>query len=178
MAKADSAAFPYAMPHSWLKLMPKSSLQLAWHTILRIIMGVYWLYFSYQKWFDRTWVKDLLSTAAQGNYIPVYGTLVRELASPNWWTVGLVVMVLEAVVGSMLLLGLFTRVAATIASLMSLALILTFCFCNCPWTNDFPLVFWFYFGPFLLNVQLIFDRSSRSTGLHRILKSRRLGIQS
>jgi uncharacterized membrane protein YphA (DoxX/SURF4 family) len=170
MAKRDSEASPYALPQSWLEIMNRFAMQLAWQTILRIIMGVYWLDFSYQKWFDRTWVKNLLSTAAQGNYIPVYGTLLREIASPNWWTVSLVVMVLEAVVGSMILLGIFTRVAATIAALMSLGLILTFCFCNCPWTNDFLLTFWFYFGPFLLNVQLIFDRSSESTGLRRILK--------
>lgn len=158
--------------------MTRFSMQLAWHTILRVIMGAFWLDFSYQKWFDRTWVKDLLSTAAQGNYIPVYGTLLREIASPNWWTVSLVVMVLEAVVGSMILLGLFTRVAATVGVLMSLGLTLTFCFCNCPWTNDFLLVFWFYFGPFLLNVQLIFDQSSESTGLQRILRSRKLRFES
>lgn len=166
------------MPHPWLKLMTRFSMQLAWHTILRHHGSL-----LARLFIPKMVRQDLGKGSAKYSSARQLHSRVRYFAqrnrpSPNWWTVSLVVMVLEAVVGSMILLGLFTRVAATVGVLMSLGLTLTFCFCNCPWTNDFLLVFWFYFGPFLLNVQLIFDQSSESTGLQRILRSRKLRFES
>ena len=143
---------------------------LAWQVTLRLIVGAYWIFFSYSKWSDRSWVRDLLGTAAQGSYIPIYGQILRSLASPNWSTLAIAITIVEAAVGLMILLGLFTRIAAAVGAFLGLNLTLTFSFCNCPWTSDFQLVFWFYFAPTLLNVQLIFDQSSNIFGLQKILK--------
>jgi len=137
--------------------------------MLRLIVAFYWIFFSYQKWFDRSWVRDLLSTAAQSSYIPFYTQFLNHLALPNWSSVALGVTILEGAIGVMMLLGWLTRIAAALGTLLSLGLTFTFALCKCPWTEaDFPLVFWFYFAPLLLNVQVIFDKSSNRFGLQRL----------
>ena len=142
-----------------------------WQIALRLAVGIYWIYFSYSKWFDRSWVKDLLGTAAQGSYIPFYGQLLKNIALPNWGAVAIGITILEGAVGLMILLGFLTRIAAILGTLLSLNLTLTFTLCKCPWTEaDFPLVFWFYFAPLLLNIQVIFDQSSNLFGLQRLVK--------
>jgi uncharacterized membrane protein YphA (DoxX/SURF4 family) len=141
----------------------------AWHSVLRIVVGTYWIYFSVMKWFDRSWVRDLLNTAASGSYLPGYNQLLKYAAS-NPGSTAIVVTILETVIGLFILLGILTRVAATLGAVLGLNLLLTFAFCRCQWTQtDFPLVFWFYFFPIILNIQVAFDRSSRTFGLQRIL---------
>jgi uncharacterized membrane protein YphA (DoxX/SURF4 family) len=112
----------------------------------------------------------MIRTAAQGNYVPLYSQVLRNFVAPNSAILALLIAIVEATVGFMIILGILTRVAATVGALMDLNLVMTFSLCNCPWTNDFPLVFWFYFGPFLLNVQLIFDQSGYVYGLQTILR--------
>lgn len=144
--------------------------RLVWQLILRVAVGFYWIYFSSQRWFDPFGVKDLIITAAAGNYVPLYGEILRWLVAPNWLATTIGVTVLESAVGFMILLGVFTRVAGALGAFNSLNLTLTFSFCKCPWAEaDFPLVFWFYFAPFLLNVQVIFDQSNNFFGLRRII---------
>ena len=143
--------------------------QTIWQVVLRIVVGTYWFYFSFMKWFDRSWVNDLLSTAANGSYIPGYGQLVRFAAS-NSALVAVAITVVETVIGTFILLGILTRVGAAIGAILDLNLLLTFGLCRCSWTqSDFPLVFWFYFFPIILNVQVMFDKSSSTLGLQRIL---------
>jgi len=142
---------------------------LAWQIVLRLTVGGYWMFFSYSKWFDRTWTHDILATAAAGNNIPLYRDLL-QIAAPNWAAVAFFITILEGIIGALLVVGLFTRLAAVAGTLLGLNLFLTFTFCSCPWTNDFPLVFWFYFGPLLLNVQLIFDKSSNVYGIGRFFR--------
>jgi len=133
-------------------------------------MGAYWLYFSSQKWVDRTWVNGLLDTAARDNYIPIYRELLANIAAPNAGALSLLTAVAEAAIGTMILLGLFTRIAGAVGVVLNLNLVLTFALCSCPWAvSDFPLVFWFYFGPLLLNVQLVFDQSSMKYGMERFI---------
>jgi len=122
------------------------------------------------KWFDRSWVSDLLSAAANGNYLPGYNQLLRYAAS-NSDSIAIIVTILETVIGLLILLGIMTRVGATLGGLLGLNLLLTFAFCRCQLTQtDFPLVFWFYFFPIMLNLQVAFDKSSKQFGLQRIVK--------
>ncbi len=112
----------------------------------------------------------MISTAAQGSYLPVYGQILKELVVPNSSTLALAITLVEGAVGFMLILGIQTRIAAIAGSLIDINLTMIFGFCNCTWSADFPLVFWFYFAPFLLNVQLIFDRSSEAFGIQALVK--------
>jgi uncharacterized membrane protein YphA (DoxX/SURF4 family) len=122
------------------------------------------------KWFDRSWVGNLLNAAADGSYIPLYNQLLKYAAA-NSGILALVITILETTIGVLILLGVMTRVGGTIGALIDLNLLLTFGFCRCSWTQtDFPLTFWFYFFPLILNVQVIFDKSSRTFGLLRILR--------
>jgi uncharacterized membrane protein YphA (DoxX/SURF4 family) len=145
-------------------------MEMVWYIVVRLVVGTYWIYFSVMKWFDRSWVNDLLSTAANGNYIPGYNQLLRYAAS-NSGSIAIVVTVLETVIGLLILLGILTRVGATLGALLGLNLLLSFVFCRCQWAQtDFALVFWFYFFPIILNLQVAFDKSSKAFGLQRIVK--------
>jgi uncharacterized membrane protein YphA (DoxX/SURF4 family) len=121
------------------------------------------------KWFDRSWVNDLLSTAANGSYFPGYNQLLKYAAS-NSSSIAIIVTILEMVIGLLILLGILTRVGATLGAFLGLNLLFTFAFCRCQWTQvDFPLIFWFYFFPIILNLQVAFDKSSGAFGLQRIV---------
>jgi len=138
--------------------------------MLRIVVGTYWIYFSVMKWFDRSWVNDLVSTAANGSYIPGYSELVK-FASNYTGSLVIAITVVEAIIGTFILLGVSTRVGAAIGAFLGLNLMLTFAFCRCSWMQeDFPLVFWFYLFPIVLNLELIFDNSSNSFGLRKVLR--------
>ena len=145
------------------------SAQTAWQIVLRIVVGTYWICFSLMKWFDRSWVGDLLTTAAIGNYVPGYSQIIKYAAS-NSGSVAITITAVETVIGAFMLLGILTRVGAAVGTVLALNLMLTFVFCRCPWTQDFPMIFWFYFFPIVLNAQLIFDRSSDALGLQRVVR--------
>lgn len=150
--------------------MLANKIGLVWQILLRLIVGFYWIYFSSQRWFSPFGVKNTLITAATGNYLPVYGDVLRSIVAADWQNLMISVTVLESVVGFMILLGLLTRVAAAVGALHALNLTLTFTFCNCPWAEaDFQLTFWFYFAPLLLNVQVAFDQSSNLVGVQRLV---------
>lgn len=147
-----------------------TDVETAWHIVLRIVIGTYWIYFSIMKWFDRSWISDLLSTAANGSYLPGYNQFLRYAAS-NPGSTAIVVAILETVIGLLILLGILTRLGATLGAFLGLNLLLTFAFCRCQWTQtDFSVVFWFYFFPIILNLQVAFDKSSRTFGLQRIVE--------
>ncbi|MBI4257344.1 MAG: DoxX family membrane protein [Thaumarchaeota archaeon] len=140
-----------------------------WQLMLRIIVGGYWLFFSSQRWFDRSGVQVLVNTAAQGNYVPFYGDVLRIFVSPNLEATAIAITVLETTVGLMIILGVFIKIAGLIGAFVNLNLTLTFSFCQCPWAEaDFPLVFWFYFAPMLLNLQIVLDKSANVIGIQRL----------
>lgn len=155
------------LPRSILeRLTPK----FLWQLTLRVFVGSYWIFFSSQRWFTPYVVKDITVTAAQGNYLPVYGQLLRAVVLSNPELTILAVTILESLVGFMILLGVLPKVASVIGALHGLNLTLTFSFCTCPWVEaDFPLTFWFYFSAFLLNMQILFDKSSKQLGIQSLL---------
>lgn len=148
--------------------------KLAWELALRGILGFYWLYFSSQKWFDQAWAQGLLATAAEGNYLPLYGDILRLAVAPGGRATVVAVTLLEATLGILILAGFLIRPAGVVGALHSLALALTFTFCTCPWTQtDLAFTFWFYFTPALLNLQVAWDTSSNTLGLQRLLEHER-----
>lgn len=123
-----------------------------WALLLRFSVAGFWLFFAGQRWIDRSWVRDLFTTAAAGNYIPVYGDILRSLA-PSWEAVAIAITVAETIVGLMILLGVYARAAAVFGAVIALNLWMTFFFCDCWWNRaDAPQVFWFYFSAVLLNL--------------------------
>jgi uncharacterized membrane protein YphA (DoxX/SURF4 family) len=111
-----------------------------------------------------------LNAAANGSYLPGYSQLLKYAAN-NSGPIAIVIMILETVVGAFILLGILVRVGATIGALIGLNLMLTFALCRCTWTQtDFPLIFWFYLLPIILNIQVAFDKSHSTFGLLKMLR--------
>jgi uncharacterized membrane protein YphA (DoxX/SURF4 family) len=138
-----------------------------WALAVRLYTGFFWLYFASQRWFDVGWVRDLYTTAAANNYIPLYGELLRRLAG-DWLILAVVVTAAETAIGFMMVLGVFPRLAGCVGALIAANLLLTFSFCNCPWnTADAPTVFWFYFSATLLNLAVLREQ-------HKLLILKRL----
>jgi uncharacterized membrane protein YphA (DoxX/SURF4 family) len=136
-----------------VRFMPR--LTELWALAVRLSTGFFWLFFASQRWFNVGWVRDLFTTAAANNYIPLYGDFLRSLAG-DWFILAAVVTAAETAIGLMMVLGVFPRVAGGLGALIAANLLLTFSFCNCPWnTADAPTVFWFYFSATLLNLAVL-----------------------
>jgi uncharacterized membrane protein YphA (DoxX/SURF4 family) len=119
-----------------VRFMPR--LTELWALAVRLSTGFFWLYFASQRWFNVGWVRDLFTTAAANNYIPLYGDFLRSLAG-DWFILAAVVTAAETAIGFMMVLGVFPRVAGGLGALIAANLLLTFSFCNCPWnTADAP----------------------------------------
>ncbi|MCS7094753.1 MAG: DoxX family membrane protein [Thaumarchaeota archaeon] len=135
-----------------------SRLLVAWALLLRFSVAGFWIFFASQRWFDRSWVRELFFTAAAGNYVPIYGEILRVLV-PSWEAVTIAVTSAETAVGIMLLLGVYARAVTVAGALIALNLWLTFSFCDCWWNRaDAPQVFWFYFSAMLLNMAAARER--------------------
>jgi len=133
-----------------------------WVLVLRLSLAGFWLFFASQRWFDRGWVREVFTTAALGNYIPFYSYILRELTT-SWEVLALAITASETVVGIMLLLGIYARIAAIIGAFIAANLWLTFSFCDCSWNRQDPAqVFWFYFSAFLLNLAVLREKKQPS----------------
>jgi len=108
-----------------------------WHSLFRIGIGVFWLYFGSQKWpaplglgplHGIEWMHPLMQQAAQDNPVPGLHALLVQLVVPNWSVFALAQAVGETVVGVLLIVGLATRPAALVATLLALNLSLTVAF--------------------------------------------------
>ena len=136
-----------------VRFMPR--LTELWALAVRLSTGFFWLFFASQRWFNVGWVRDLFTTAAANNYIPLYGDFLRSLAG-DWFILAAVVTAAETAIGLMMVLGVFPRVAGGLGALIAANLLLTFSFCDCPWNAaDAPMVFWFYFSAALLNLAVL-----------------------
>jgi len=152
--------------------MKRYYLHLVWQLALRLSIGFYWLYFASQRWLSVEWVEGLLKTAAEGNYVPLYGDILRAAVELEWRSLAWTITIAETIVGLMIILGILVKVAGATGALIDLNLLMTFAFCSCPWNeNEFPLVFWFYFAPMLLNMQLIADKSAEVISVVRLFRS-------
>jgi uncharacterized membrane protein YphA (DoxX/SURF4 family) len=141
-----------------------------WRSLFRIGVGVYWLYFASQKWpaplgvgptHGIEWMQPLIVRAAADNPLPFLHDLLTQLVVPNWQVFALLQATGETVVGVLLVLGLATRPAAVIATLLGLNLSLTVAFT----VSDVGLR-WLYYLPVLASFE-VFVNGSGSLAVDR-----------
>lgn len=97
----------------------------AWPSLLRITVGVYWLYFASTKWQGVGWVKGLMQDAGPANPIPGLRQLLEQVVAPNWFFFAVAQTVGETVVAVLLIIGLATRWAGLAGLLLATGLALT-----------------------------------------------------
>jgi len=134
-----------------------------WRSLFRIGVGVYWLYFASQKWpaplgvgptHGIDWMHPLLVRAADVNPIPPLQYLLVHLAVPNWQVFSVLEATAETVVGVLLILGIATRPAALLATLLALNLSLTVAF-----TDADVGIRWLYYLPVLASFEVFVNGS-------------------
>jgi uncharacterized membrane protein YphA (DoxX/SURF4 family) len=99
-----------------------------WHSLFRIGLGGYWLYFASQKWHGIDWMRPLIQQSAQTNPVPGLHQVLVLLVAPNWQVFALLQDVGETAVAVLLILGLATRGAGVLATLLALNVSLTVAF--------------------------------------------------
>ena len=126
------------------------NVQEAWPSLLRIAVGLYWLYFASQKWQGVSWMRPLIETAARVNPIPGLHEFLVAVVAPNWLPFALAQAAAETVVAILLILGLATRWAGVLGLLLAANLALTVGF---EVTDDGFR--WLYYLAVLVNAQII-----------------------
>src|SRR2546430_17674159 len=76
-----------------------------WPSLLRITVGLYWLYFASQKWNGVDWMKRVIKGTADANPIPGLHQFLESVVAPNWFLFGVVQGIGETVVAVLLLVG-------------------------------------------------------------------------
>ena len=122
----------------------------AWPSLFRFAVGLYWLYFASQKWQGVGWMQGLMITTARVNPIPGLREFLTSIVVPNWLPFALGQAVGETLVAVLLILGLGTRWAAILGTLLAANLALTVAFA----VNDDGFR-WLYYLALLANAQLI-----------------------
>jgi uncharacterized membrane protein YphA (DoxX/SURF4 family) len=124
----------------------------AWPSVVRFVVGLYWLYFASQKWQGVGWMKPLIESSAHDNPIPGLHEFLVSVVAPNWFVFALAQSVAETVVAVLLILGLGTRWAAVLGLLLAANLALTVAFD----VRDDGFR-WLYYLAVILNAQVIFS---------------------
>jgi uncharacterized membrane protein YphA (DoxX/SURF4 family) len=133
------------------EILKKSrALQAAWPSLFRVIVGAYWLYFASQKWQGVGWMQGLMVTTARANPIPGLREFLTTVVVPNWLPFALGQAAGETIVGVLLVVGLGTRWAAILGTLLAANLALTVAFA----VNDDGFR-WLYYLGLLATAQVI-----------------------
>ena len=139
----------------------------AWRVFLRLLVGFYWLYFSSQKWFNNAWVKPILDGAASTNPIRTVGIILRDFVIPNWQPITTSQTILEAAIGTLFLIGLFTRVSGILGTLLASTLLVTFL-----GSIDAPVFIWFYLLSASASLTVAISDAGKSLGLDSLLEKK------
>jgi uncharacterized membrane protein YphA (DoxX/SURF4 family) len=139
-------------PHQVRALVVTSwgRLQEAWPSLFRVTVGLYWLYFASQKWHGVGWMHDLMIATARVNPIPGLREFLTSVVVPNWLPFALGQAVGETIVAVLLIVGLGTRWAAILGTLLAANLALTVAFA----VNDDGFR-WLYYLGLLATAQVI-----------------------
>jgi uncharacterized membrane protein YphA (DoxX/SURF4 family) len=126
-----------------------------WRSLFRIGVGAYWLYFASQKWpaplnHGIDWMQGYIVDAARLNPVPGLHAFLVQVVVPNWMPFALAQAVGETLAGVLLVLGLATRPAALIATLLALNLSLTVAFT----VGDIGIR-WLYYLPVLASFEVL-----------------------
>ena len=121
-----------------------------WPSVVRFVVGIFWLYFASQKWQGVGWMKGLIESTARANPIPGLHELLVSVVVPNWFPFALAQAAGETVAGVLLILGLATRWAGILGLLLAANLCLTVAF----GLSDGGFR-WLYYLAFLVNAQVV-----------------------
>jgi uncharacterized membrane protein YphA (DoxX/SURF4 family) len=124
--------------------------QEAWPSLVRIVAGLFWLYFASQKWQGVGWMKPLIESTARANPIPGLHEFLVSIVVPNWFLFAVAQAAGETVVAVLLILGLATRWAGILGTLLAANLSLTVAFA----VNDDGFR-WLYYLALVVNAQVI-----------------------
>ena len=80
-----------------------------WPSLVRIVAGIFWLYFASQKWQGVGWMKGVIESTARSNPIPGLREFLVSVVAPNWFPFALAQAAGETVAAVLLILGLATR---------------------------------------------------------------------
>jgi uncharacterized membrane protein YphA (DoxX/SURF4 family) len=136
-----------------------------WPAPLRITLGLWWLYFSYTKWFDLAWVEGFIVHLAETHPIPAYGDFLVRVVLPRWQVLAVLYTWVEGAVGVLLVLGLYVRPAALLGTLVSGSLLFSFLQLPpvVPPPEIIPLWYWMYIFAFALNLHVLAQPSDPLT---------------
>ena len=130
--------------------MSESRVGGVWHSAVRLIAGLYWLYFASQKWQGIGWMQAVMEATAKANPIPGMHQFLSDVVVPNWFVFALAQTIGEHVAAILLILGLATRWAGILGLLLALNLALTVGFA----VNDDGFR-WLYYLAVVVNAQVI-----------------------
>ena len=142
-----------------------------WRSLFRIGVGAFWLYFAQQKWpaplgisssHGIGWMHPILVNAAADNPISFLRDALTHLVLPGWQVFSVLQAAGETVVGVLLILGIATRPAAVLGTLLALNLSLTVAF-----TIPDPGLRWLYYLPVLASFE-VFVNGSGAWALDRV----------
>lgn len=143
----------------------------AWQSLFRLLVGVYWLYFAATKWpvdlglsnHGIDWVHPIMVTVSRVEPIDPVRQLMVQVVLPNWQVFAIAQTVGETLVGALLILGLLTRPAALLGTLLAIGLSLTIAFAD----TDVGLR-WLYYLPILASFE-VFVQGPGSVAVDRAL---------
>ena len=101
-----------------------------WPSLVRLTVGLYWLYFASQKWNGVDWMKGVIKGTADANPIPGLHELLENVVVPNWFVFGVAQGIGETLVAVLLIVGLATRWAALLGLLLAANLAFTVAFAS------------------------------------------------
>jgi uncharacterized membrane protein YphA (DoxX/SURF4 family) len=125
-----------------------------WQSVFRIGVGAFWLYFAYNTWRGAGPTPLQVQEAFTANPVPGIHELLMEVVLPNWTWFSLLQTAGEVAVGALLILGLFTRIAAIAGIVLAVNLALTVAFIEPSVVNR-----WLYYLLALANIELAFNGS-------------------
>ena len=99
-----------------------------WPSLLRVTVGLYWLYFASQKWNGVGWMQSVIKATADVNPIPGLHQFLESVVVPNWFLFAVAQGVGETVVAVLLIVGFATRWAAILGVLLGANLAFTVAF--------------------------------------------------
>jgi len=131
-------------------------LQESWPSLIRLTAGLFWLYFSMQKWQGIDWMKSVIKSTADANPIPGLHQFLTDVVVPNWQLFALGQAAGETLAAVLLILGLATRWAGILGLLLAANLALTVAFA----VSDDGFR-WLYWLAVVVNAQVIVSGPGR-----------------
>lgn len=123
-----------------------------WQSVFRIGVGFFWLFFAYTSWNGTGPSAVAIESGFHTNPLPGVHELLVAVVLPNWTWFSLLQTAGEVIVGALLILGLFTRMAGIIGTVLAFNLAVTVAFIEPSIVNR-----WVYYLLALANAEIAFN---------------------